>query len=357
MRLSHAQVADALGIPTPPSSRSPSPGPGDAPEYDGAPCPESPPSLAVRMQHQTACYRGQYAVDNSGTIDDVQVVPLSARLRGPAAGTRLQQQMQQRGTQATANGGIATESYLLAAQAAAAARNAADAGQQQRGRRMSMETIPESPSSYHTARDGSESPGTGMQTADSGGTPMSIQSTGRFSDPSSAESANTAGMTAAAEHTPFLQARIAAGFGSQPQRVQRQQQPPKHGQDGTVLALGPAPMVDCEPAPLSQGLTAGVTFDSVHTSSESYSSSWSAHTIDQATVAFGIHGAPGMAHPSDTVAGGGGVQGSFGGFAPVGGPNCSPVGFKTYSRSLDSYVFTPGAHVRSTLNASPLGLP
>jgi hypothetical protein len=303
------------------------------------------------MQRQTAYYRGQFAVDDVGTVDDVHAVPLSARLLGPAAGTRLQQQLQQQGAQAAATGGITTETFLLAAQTAAAARNAAEAGQ--RGRRTSMETIPESPSSYHTAYNGSESPGTGMQTADSGGTPMSIQSTGRFSDPSSAESANTAGMTNAAEYTPFQQARIAASFVGQPRILQRPQQPIKHGLDGTAFA--PAPMVDFEPALAGPGATA--TFDSVRTSSDSLSSSWSAHTVDQATAAFGSHGAPGMPHPSDTVAGvGGGGQGSFGGFAPVSGPHCSPVGFKTYSRSLDSYVFTPGAHVRITLNAPLLVL-
>ena len=302
------------------------------------------------MQRQTAFYRAQSSADDSYTVDDVHAVPLSAHLRGPAAGTRLQQQLQQRG-----GGGISTGHILLAAQAAAAAREAREANQQQGGRRMSMDTIPESPGSYHTARDGSESP---MQTADSGGTPMSVQSTGHFSDPSSAESASTTGATTTAECNPFQQAHAAAGFIYQPLPTQRPHQPAEHGLHGTALAPNstPALMSDGKLTPTGPGVTASATFNSVRSHSDSFSSSFSAHTIEQATAAFGSHGAPGMPRPSEMVAGDVAGQGAFGGFAPISGPQCSPVGFKTNNRSLDSFMFMPGAHVRC-FPMPPLSLP
>ena len=324
------QVADALGDPTPPSSRSPSPGLASSTaqdDYDGAPCPESPPSLTERMQRQTLYYRGQFMAEDITAVDDVPAVPLSAHIK-----TRAQYGAQ-----------------------AAAARKMKEQQSHLGARRMSMDTIMESPGSFHTAQEGFESPG--MQSADSG-TPMSFQSTGRIRDPSpdSAESGNTSGAGAMAPGftlglmpalAPAQQAVVNLPPFQQQQQQQQQQQSIKPGLDGTAFAPGsaavPVAMFDpWQPVHLAPA-AATSAFDTVRTGSDSIGSCWSGNTIDLATAAPGTttQNAPG------TAAVGAPMGAGFGGFAPVSGPQCSPVGFKTYSaRSLDSYAFTSGAHVR-----------
>ena len=314
------QAADALGDPTPPSSRSPSPGLASGTahnDYDGAPCPESPPSLAERMQRQTLYYRGQFMAEDISAVDDVPAVPLSAHIK-----TRAQH----------------------GAQAAAATRKVKEQQGHLGGRRMSMDTIMESPGSFYTAQEGFDSPG--MQSADSG-TPMSFQSTGRISDPSpgSAESGNTIGTGATAAGatlglTPGLAPAQQTVFNQLPLH---QQHPVKHGLDGTAFAPSsaavPVAMFDFQPARFAPA--AATAFATARSGSDSFGSSWSGNTVELTAATPGTHGAAG------TATAGAGMGAGFGGFAPVSGPQCSPVGFKTYSaRSLDSYAFSSGAHVR-----------
>jgi len=316
---SSVQVADALGDPTPPSSRSPSPGLASSTaqdDYDGAPCPESPPSLAERMQRQTLYYRGQFMAEDISAVDDVPAMPLSAHIK-----TRAQHGAQ-----------------------AAAARKVKEQQGHLGGRRMSMDTIMESPGSFYTAQEGFDSPG--MQSADSG-TPMSFQSTGRISDPSpgSAESGNTAGSGATASGATL---GLTPGLAPAQQTVVNQpplhqQHPVKHGLDGTAFAPGttavPVAMFDFQPARFAPATATAI--DTARSGSDSFSSSWSGNTVELAAASPGTHGATGAATAGAATGAG------FGGFAPVSGPQCSPVGFKTYSgRSLDSYAFTSGAHVR-----------
>ncbi len=314
------QVADALGDPTPLSSRSPSPGLASSTaqdDYDGAPCPESPPSLAERMQRQTLYYRGQFMAEDISAVDDVPAVPLSAHIK-----TRAQHSAQ-----------------------AAATRKVKEQQGHLGTRRMSMDTIMESPSSFYTTQEGFDSPG--MQPADSG-TPMSFQSTGRISDPSpgSAESGNTCGGGAAGVTLGLMPGLAPAQQTVFNQPPVHQQHPVKHGLDGTAFAPGTAavPVAMFDFQPVRFGPAAATAFDTARSGSDSFSSSWSGNTVELATAAPGTHGAAGMA------AAGAAMCAGFGGFAPVSGPQCSPVGFKTYSgRSLDSYAFTSGAHVRERL--------
>ena len=332
-------MADALGNPTPPSSRSPSPGLSAAQEeYDGAPCPESPPSLAVRMQRQTMYYRGQFMAEDSSTVDDVPAVPLSAHVK-----TRSHHSAQAANT---SKGPLYVQETLLPSAQAAAARKAQEKQGNLGARRMSMDTILESPNSFYTAQEeGPDSPS--MQSAESS-TPMSIQSTGRMPDPSpgSGESGKTAetGALAAGFAQSFAptSAPIQQTIGRQP--AVHVQQPSKHGLAGTAFAPGssaaPVSMFDFQPVH-SAAAAATTTIDSVCTGSNSFSSSWSTPMVEQAAAFGSTFGAPNMA-PANTAMGAG-----FGGFVPVSGPQCSPVGFKTYSaRSLDSYAFSSGTHVR-----------